>query len=253
MPDYIGVNRDGLITYGGGSSSDYGMVVSEAPTFEQPKRKLTVFTVPGRNGSVLFEQDAFEDVVRSYKVWVAQEIEEDSGGSISGTLAERVNAITSWLNSLSGYQELSDSFEPDVYRLAYYSGGNDVSNELMQYGETTLTFTCRPERFLVSAKDPVTVVNNSVLNNPTLFKSKPLIHIEGSGIVEVGINGVTIGATVDGYINIDCERLNAYRAMTENMNGSISGAFPVMEPGNNTITISGSPTLVQITPKYFII
>ena len=58
-------NRRGLIVYGGEASSDYGMVVAEAPSFERPTRKQSVYTVPGRNGAVVFQQAAWDDVSRS--------------------------------------------------------------------------------------------------------------------------------------------------------------------------------------------
>ena len=178
MPNFLpDTNRQGLLVWGGERSVDYGMVVDAAPAFDKPKRKQTIFNVPGRNGSVLFQENAFEDVTRSYHVWVAEETTEDSGGNISGTLEERVDAITAWLNSKTGYQKLEDNFEPDVYRLAYYSGGNDISNEMTQYGATTLTFTCRPERFLKSGETAVTVTTGTTLNNPSRFASKPFIHI----------------------------------------------------------------------------
>ena len=255
MPNFLpDTNRLGLIVWGGERSVDYGMVVDAAPTFEKPKRKTTIFNVPGRNGSVLFQQDAFEDVTRSYHIWVAEETTEESGGNISGTLEERVDAITAWLYSKKGYQKLEDNFEPDVYRLAYYSGGNNISNEMTQYGETTLTFTCRPERFLKAGEDPVTVSDGDTLNNPSRFASKPLIHIEGSGNISISVGGASITARdVVDYINIDCERMNAYREPSENMNEQIQGTFPSLLSGANVITITGATTLVTITPNYFTI
>lgn len=254
MPDfYNDVNGQGLITWGGVASSDYGIVVSEAPAFDKPKRKQTIFNIPGRNGSVLFQEDAFEDVTRSYNVWIAEAITEDSGGVISGDLPERIAAATAWLFSKTGYQKLEDNFEPNYYRLAYYSGGNNFTDELLQYGETTLTFTCRPERFLKSGETAVTVTNGSELDNPTLFSSKPLIYIEGSGSISVEFGNGAITATVTDYIYIDCERLNAYRLPTENKNDQITGTFPNLIPGTNEITITGSATLVKITPNYYTI
>ena len=254
MPSiYNGTNGHGSIVWGGTAFASYGIVTGEAPAFDKPNRKQTVFNVPNRNGSVLFQQNAFEDVVRSYNIWIDEQTETESGGGTSGTLAERVSAFTAMLYSKTGYQELTDCFEPDIYRLAYFSGGNDFSNELTMYGKTTLSFTCRPERFLNSGKEAVTVTNGSTMTNPTLFPSKPLIHIEGTGSFEVAINGVAIVASVTDYINIDCERMNAYRTASENMNDRISGAFPNLASGSNTIAIVGAPTLVQITPKYFTI
>ena len=253
MPNLYGISTQGVFVWGGGRSSDYGIVVSKAPVFDKPARKMTVFNVPGRNGSVLFQENAFEDVVRSYDVWIAEDAVEDSGGQISGTLAERVSAFTAWLNSVSGYQELTDDFEPEFYRLAYYSGGNEVGDEMLAYGESTLTFTCRPERFLVSGKTAVSVANGDTMTNPTRFASKPLIHIEGSGVITVSVGGATIGANVVDYINIDCERMNAYREPTENMNDQIAGTFPTIPSGDNVVTITGAATLVEITPNYFTI
>lgn len=238
-------NRRGLIVYGGEASSDYGMVVAEAPSFERPTRKQSVYTVPGRMGDVVFQQDAWNDVARTYQVWMADDADK--------SLVDTVDAFEAWLNSQKGYQRLEDSFEPDVFRLAYYSGGIGVSNHIMQYGEATLTFTCRPERFYKSGEQPVTVVNGDKINNPTRFASKPLIHIEGSGTVTITCGGKTMSASVTDYINIDCEQMNAYRLPSENKNSQISGSFPVIEPGINTVGITGTVSLCTITPRYFTI
>ena len=238
-------NRRGLIVYGGEASSDYGMVVAEAPSFERPTRKQSVYTVPGRMGDVVFQQDAWNDVVRTYQVWMADDADK--------SLVDTVDAFEAWLNSQKGYQRLEDSFEPDVFRLAYYSGGTGVSNHLTQYGEATLSFTCRPERFYKSGEQPVTVVNGDKINNPTRFASKPLIHIEGSGTVTISCGGKTMSASVTDYINIDCEQMNAYRLPAENKNSQIGGSFPTIEPGINTVGITGTVSLCTITPKYFTI
>lgn len=239
-------NKQGVIVYGGESSGNYGMVVAEAPAYERPKRKETIYTVPGRNGVIVFQDDAWEDVTREYSVWLA----EGDGAS----LAQKVDAFEAWLNSKKGYQRLEDNFEPDVYRLAYYSGGDGFTNNLTQYGEASLHFTCRPERFLVSGETPVTVTDGSALINPTKYASKPLIHIEaGNQTVSVTINGKTITALVSDFINIDCETMDAYRLPVENKNSNISGSFPTIAPGNNTVAITGNASLVTITPRYFTI
>ena len=254
MPDFLnGFNSQGLIKWGGEDSTNYGIVVRDSPVFDKPKRKQTIFSVPGRNGAILFQQDAFEDVVRTYPVWIAEEMEEDSGGVVTGTLSERVSAVTAWLNSKTGYQELEDSFEPDFYRLAYYSGDDSFSDDMLQYGQADLRFTCRPERFYKYAKTAVEVANGATMTNPTKFASKPLIHIEGSGNVTITFGGKSITADVFDYINIDCDTMNEYRLTTENRNDKITGSFPSLLPDSNSIVITGTTTLVTITPRYFTI
>ena len=236
-------NRPGLIVYGGEASSDYGMVVAQAPSFDKPTKRTEVYTVPGKNGAVVFQDGSFEDVSRPYRVWLTED--KDT------TLADKVNALSAWLYSKNGYTRLEDSFEPDVYRLGYYSGGAEFTNDLMQYGETTLVFTCRAERFYKSGEIPVTVTNGDKIDNLTRFVAKPLIHIEGSGTFTIAIGGNTISATLTDYINIDCETMNAYRLATENKNSDITGAFPQILPGSNTVGITGAPTLVTITPRFY--
>ena len=243
-----GTNTQGVIVYGGVDSSNYGIVVGESPAFERPVRKQTIVQVPGRNGSVLFQENAWEDVTRTYSVWLDEDIANNK------SLADKVNDYQAALNSLTGYQMLTDNFEPDVYRLAYYSGGDQFTNEMTQYGRANLRFVCRPERFLVSGADAVEVDDGDTLTNPTPFASKPLIHIEASNeTISVSIGGKTITAEVTDYINIDCERMNAYRLPVENRNDKISGSFPTIPSGNNTIGITGNYTKVEITPNYFTI
>ena len=243
-----GTNTQGVIVYGGVDSSNYGIVVGESPAFERPNRKQTIVQVPGRNGSVLFQENAWEDVTRTYSVWLDEDIANNK------SLADKVNEYQAALNSLTGYQMLTDNFEPDVYRLAYYSGGDQFTNEMTQYGRANLRFVCRPERFLVSGASAVEVDDGDTLTNPTPFASKPLIHIEASNeTISVSIGGKTITAEVTDYINIDCERMNAYRLPVENRNNKISGSFPTIPSGSNTIGITGNYTKVEITPNYFTI
>ena len=237
-------NRRGLIVYGGETSSDYGIVVSEVPSFDKPTRRSNVFAVQGRNGSIIYQDGSFDDVTRSYKVWIAEEHND---------LVDKVNAVSGWLYSKTGYQRLEDSFEPDVFRLAYYNGSGNISNELMMFGETTISFTCRPERFLKSGEEVVTVVNADKIYNPTRFEAKPLIHIEGSGTVSISISGKALTASISDYINIDCDRLDAYRLPSENKNSTISGTFPTLIAGTNTISLTGSISKCTIQPRYFTI
>lgn len=269
-------NKQGLIVYGGESSADYGMVISEAPAYERPKRKQTIYNVPGRNGSIIFQQDAWEDVNRSYKVWLAEDIND--------SLVEKVDAFEAWLNTQKGYVRLEDNFEPDVFRLAYYSGGDGFSNNLTQYGEATINFTCRPERFLKSGDTAITITRklpgSEMLcidaDNPTKYASKPLFTFTFANAahpkftISMGSRLLTVDLSESGmdYADpfvVDCETMNAYFDIgygfsPDNRNHCISGSFPYI-PANGRRTgyitmLEGS--VEQITsatykPRYFTI
>lgn len=234
---------NGNFNFNGEDSRDFGLIITEAPAFTRPTRKQTAFEVPGRNGVILFQQDAWNDTPRAYKVALAVDHEID--------MAAKVADVESWLNSADGYMRLEDNFEPDFFRLAYYSGGDEFSNNFMQYGEATINFTCRPERFYKSGDLPATLTNGTPINNPTRFIAKPLIHIEGSGAVSVTLGAATMTATITDYINIDTARMDAYRLPAENMNNKISGTFPTLAPGANAVTLSGSITDAYVLPRFY--
>lgn len=247
MPNLYDVSTDknGQFIIGGESSADFGFIISEAPTFERATRKFNTFEVPGRNGVILHQQDAWGDVTRAYKVWAAVDHAEE--------LPAKVAAFSAWLNSLSGYNRLEDTFEPEFFRLAYYNGGAEITNKFMQYGETTVAFTCRPERFYKTGEQLQDLVNGGTIYNPTRFTAKPLLHIEGTGNITVRIGAKIITAQLTDYINIDCERMNAYRLPAENMNNKISGEFPELAPELNTITTTGNITNATIKPRFYTI
>ncbi len=243
-----GINKRGLLIYDGRASSDFGMVVTDAPAFNQPVRKGTAYTVPGRNGVILQQQDAFEDVSATYDV--ALNIFDGYEMDIS----ETINAFNAWLLSKRGYLRLEDSFNPNCYRLAYYNGGTSVENSFMMYGKAKLSFMCRPEKYLKSAETPVDALSGASLFNPTAYASKPLIRIEGAGNGSLNINGKTLDVSgLTDYIVIDTETMNAYREPMENMNNHIAGDFSTLASGSNAIAFTGGIVRVLITPRYYVI
>ena len=55
------------------------------------------------------------------------------------------------------------------------------------------------------------------------------------------------------YLNIDCDKMDVYRLSSENRNNLMSGTFPVLFEGENSITISGGISSVTITPRFWVI
>ena len=52
----------GIITWNGVSSDTLGIYVEKAPSMNRPARKMDSYDVPGRNGSIIRMQDAWENV-----------------------------------------------------------------------------------------------------------------------------------------------------------------------------------------------
>lgn len=236
----------GHFVFNGHNSSEFGICIEKTPSLDRPERKHNIYKIPGRNGDIVEMLDAYDNVDKTYTVWAAN----DSYTNV----AKDYDAIASWLYTTNGYARLEDDFEPEIFRLAYFVGPMNVENLLNMYGKTKIKFNCRPERYYKDGERTVSRVSGSTITNRTAFIAKPLIRITGSGDCSIRIGSHTMNITgLTDYIYIDCDTMEAYRQITENKNNTISGDFPVIEPGTQTIHTSGSITLVEITPRWYTI
>lgn len=228
------------ITFGGTTVPAY---LASAPSRPKPTRKMTVTPIAGTNREVVEMEDAWESVDQPYTLVV--------GNGTVGCVESEAIAIARALYQ-TGIKTLTDGYDTTHFRLAYFQGPFDVENRFTQLGKADVTFRCRPELFLNSGATAVTVASGGKITNPTVYNSKPLIHVEGSGNGTLVVAGVTIQLTdmVD-YLNIDCDKMDTYRLPTENRNSLMTGNYPVLKTGDNTITYSGGITKVDITPRWY--
>ena len=93
------------------------------------------------------------------------------------------------------------------------------------------------------------------MKNPTVFQAKPYIKVSGSGTGRLSVNSSLRQSPWDftdigGYIEIDSEQMNFYKA-AEPRNDRVSGSgFPILYPGYNDIVFSGGITSVTIIPRW---
>ena len=158
----------GVITFNNVSSSSFGLEVETFPTYDIPEKEYDVVHVPGRNGDLLIDNNTFSNVSRKYKVSVATQ---------TMPFYQKLNGISEWLHSASGYSRLEDTYEPDFYRMACYREGINVENLLNEAGRATITFDCKPQKFLKSGEAAVEFTQMGVITNPTAFASSPIIKV----------------------------------------------------------------------------
>lgn len=235
------------ITWGGVTSTSLSIVVEKAKELGRPARKVHRYSVPGRNGDIITQEDAWENYEQKYDVW--------AGEGTYGSAASDFIAISAWLNGTNGYQELSDDEEPGYFRLAQFIGPLDVDNVLTKFGRATISFDCRPERFLTSGKMVSTFTADGDITNPTSFASLPLITVNGAGNGTFTIGGVTVTLTgfTDGTI-IDCEKMTVTDSLGVNANSVMAlGNFPTIPAGSSSVAITGDITSLGIVPRWFTI
>lgn len=241
----------GVIIFNNRSSSDLGLEVETYPTYTFPEKEYDVIHVPGRNGDLLIDTNTYSNTTRQYKV---------SAAALSTPFYQKVNDVVEWLHSASGYARLEDSYEPNYFRMACYRESNNIENIFNQAGRGTITFDCKPQRFLKSGETAVTFNSSGVITNPTVFPSYPTIKVYSSnskfGTVTVGgYSFVLKQANGSTSIEVNSEIQDVYDGY-RNMNAYIvlnGGEFPKLMPGGNTISFTSNITKVEVIPKWWTI
>ena len=235
-----------MIIWAGTSNEDVGMVIEHYPSVVFPERSQEIQEVPGRNGNVVITNGSFNNYEQQYSVFLdAKKI---------GGLGQVMPKLVDWLLGHEGYQRLEDSYFPDFYRMAYYSGGTSFISMLNEYGEGTLTFNCAPEKYYKSGERAIELSNGQMLLNPTSFAAMPLITVSGSGAGTITFNGTGFGISDIGTsVTIDVKLHKAYNGTT-NRNNTITGQYENLKLGKETtITWSGGVTDVSIIPRWWTI
>ena len=228
-------------TFAGKSSREFKVYISGFGTYDAPARVYSSYEVPGRNGDLIVDEKRFENIDLKYPAFIYEE------------LPINIEGLRNYLLSLTGYQRLEDTYHPDEYRLAVYKEGLEADiNQRHDFGEFDLIFNCKPQRFLKSGEKVMTLTSSGSVFNPTMFESKPLLRVYGSGILGIGSQSITI-SNADEYTDIDCEMMDCFKG-TANKNSNVTFTdynFPVLKPGTNNFQLNSGITKVEITPRWW--
>lgn len=234
-----------MISWAGTNSDSLGVIVEHYPIRVLPERVQTATEIAGRNGALLTVDGNWQNYEQEYEVYISAE---------KRGLVRAARAVAEWLTAPVGYQRLEDSYEPDVYRMAFYEGGQDIESILNRFGRATISFNCKPQRFLKSGEATKTFTAAGSLTNITKFDALPMITVYGSGAGTVTVGGITVTlSAIDEYTVLDCELMDAYKGTT-NKNPTVTATeFPKLSPGANTISFSGGVTSLEIVPRWWTI
>ena len=119
--------------------------IERYPAIKKAQRKFRQYNIPGRNGDVFFQSDAWENVVQPYQIWVG---DDKTGAQLAW------QDLATYLYK-DGYQILKDTYDPDHFRKAVFNGPIDVENSWNTHGRATIEFNCRPERYRVDGAESI--------------------------------------------------------------------------------------------------
>lgn len=170
-------------TFDGKNSGNYGIYITGSAVYNAPEREVEMIEIPGRNGAFALDKGRFRNIEVTYPAGIYAESQED--------FAQALSDLRNMLASRKGYCRLTDEYNPEEYRMAVYKSGLDVDPVAFQRaGEFDITFECKPQRFLTSGEEAVSITSGDTITNPTLFEAGPLLEILGGGTIN--INGAEI-------------------------------------------------------------
>lgn len=131
------------------SSRTYGVYITGQAVYNAPTRDVEMISIPGRNGAFALDKGRFENIEVSYPAGIFADNETD--------FAEAISDFRNFLCSRNGYVRLTDEYNPDEYRMAVYKSGLEVSPAQLKAGEFEIIFDCKPQRYLTSGEEAVTM------------------------------------------------------------------------------------------------
>lgn len=173
------------IIFGGVNSADFDLYIGGEGTFNAPKRAVEIVDVPGRDGAIAIDKGHFENIEVTYTV-----INQEKN---LATFSQKLSGFRNALCSQRGYQRLTDTFHPDEFRQALFVDGFEAKPiDYATASEFTVTFNCKPQRFLSSGETKTSVPSGGTVTNPTLLESSPMLEFKGYGSITLGGQSINV-------------------------------------------------------------
>ena len=216
-----------------GKDSRYlkGLLIQELPPITKPLMRTSIEQIDGRDGDVITRL-GYSAYNKKMKIGLFGDYDIDD--------------IIPFFNT-SGTVTFSN--EPEKYYVYDILDAIDYER-LMRFRTAEITYHVQP--FKYSNIEKLKVFSNPAsditIRNNGNYVSKPIIHIKGTGTINLSLNGVQlfrIDLSTANSITIDTERLEAYNDDTL-MNRYVVGDYDkfVLKVGANSVSWDGELTYI---------
>mgnify|MGYP000412026949 CR=1 FL=1 len=227
MKNYIELN-------GVNSQTIQGLLIQELPPITKPKIRTQIEEIDGRDGNIITEL-GYSAYNKSIVIGLYGDFD--------------INQVISYFNG-SGTVVFSN--EDDKYY--NYNIIDQIDFErLIRFRQATVQMNVQPFKYSNTDNSKTfTITNQTSINisNAGNIYSKPILTIEGTGTIDLSLNGtqifqITLGD--EGTMIIDTDQMEAYYESTL-LNRSVVGDYDQFQLliGNNTISWTGTITQINI-------
>lgn len=261
----------GTLTFNGKTAASLGLRIGGVSSYAAPGRTVETYYVPGRIGAVYPAAD-YSQIPNEIREYTAALYKR--AGSME-TVERAMADVRDWLLNVDGYAELTDSYEPQFYRRAFFTGDFVPTRKgAGQNFEIPLRFSCDPRRFIAGASD-FTVYGSAggaTYDTPSIVDgfsikdpAKPLITIDTGGdatdvyfrnadtnalIGKLSLAGLGVATT----FTFDAETLLAWLPDGTSANmlvADVEGEIR-LGPGSTRITFSDPLVALTFTPRWWV-
>jgi len=241
--------------FAGKSSLDFGLTIESPVIAKKPSRKVNRLTIPGKGREFIEDEGTYENVEVSYQTWCADKRGRD-------LVISRIGEIYDWL-SAAGYQVLSDTYDPDYFRLGWCCEALDPEIILRSHARQDITFSCDPYRYSWAGAERQVWGDSAFYINDGA-PSLPCIKIYGQGNIELSVattspsgNADTWSAVfdVDQYIELDSFEMDTTKdGVNQNFRKTGTG-YPVFGTGEVKVKLTPQGTYdsrldMEIIPRW---
>ena len=213
----------------GTSFNSKGIIIESTPIPSIPTHSFTEYTILGRDGYLAIDNKTYDPITLSLECHL-------------NTDNVNMNEIRAWLD---GYGELQIDSER-VYT-GYISNAIEFE-KIVNFRKFIIQFRLQPIA-KATTKTTITATSMASFTSDTYTKSYPKITITASGDITFKINGIGFSLyDADGTYVLDCEA-KVITKNSVNQSSIMSGEFPYITNGTNTITKNG--TISAITIEYY--
>lgn len=192
-----------IMTINGKPLSDFNTFFDTSQAFIMPERDVEFIEVAGRNGSLMLDNNRYKNVDIPFNCFIRE------------NYIENYSALMNYISAQKGYVRIETTAEPDVYRLGkLVQSVTPRTGSFLKYGHFTLTFNCKPQKFLKEGEKIINLSQGDKIVNPTMQAAKPLLLVYGTGKISFtdGLNSYSVEIVEPDPISayIDCESENVY-------------------------------------------
>lgn len=220
----------------GKSLEKIGVYAPKMPNLPSAQREIESTDVPGRLHGSLTRKMGWKDATISVPLTYFD----------FNNLQKTKRELTPLVQNGS---KLSFSNDPEFYLLLKTANLSEVvPGEVEVVADLSIEATIDPFQYQVTKSETHSATFDIV--NPSSMESSPLITIHGKGHVELAINAVTFGINdVVDSVTIDSRLFTCYSSKT-NFDTKMTGVYPILKSGNNTIQFGTGVTSVDIDPRW---